>query len=94
MEMYFEANPDTIKFRHTPLAFLNLLQELFNRFLATGSNIRLINKAIKSYIDPKILIATASQATDSVSEEKKEEEKKEEEKNKKKTKKDFKEESA
>jgi len=38
----------------------------------TGSNVRSINKAIKIYIDPKILTATALQATDLVSKEDKE----------------------
>ena len=61
-----------MKFFNALPAFLNLLQELFNRFLIIESNIRLINKAIKSYIDPEILIATASQAVDLVSKEDKE----------------------
>ena len=62
IEAYFKANPTTKKFRNTPPIFLNLLQELFNGILATGNYTRLINKAIKSYIDPKLLGAVASQA--------------------------------
>ena len=84
METYFKANFNAIKFRHTPLTFLNLLQELFNKFFIIESNAKSINKAIKSCINPKIFIATASQATDSVSKRKEEEDKEE-------TKKDFKE---
>ena len=83
IEICFKANLNTVKFRYAPLAFLNLLQELFNGFLVIGSNIKLINKVIKNYIDPEIFIATALQATDLVSKEK-------EEKNKEETKKDFK----
>ena len=74
--MYFKANSNAIKFRYIPLAFLNLLQELFNGFLATESNTRLINEVIKSCIDSEIFIATALQATDSVSEEEEEDKKK------------------
>jgi len=48
-----------MKFYNTPPAFLNLLQELFKGVLVTGSYARLINKAIKSYIDPELLSATA-----------------------------------
>ena len=72
MQTYFEANPNAVKFCNAPPAFLNLLQELFNGFLVIGSNVRLINKAIKSCIDPKILAATASQVMDLVGEEDKE----------------------
>ena len=63
METYFKAHPKAIKFRDTPPAFLNLLQELFKGVLATGSYARSINKAIKSCIDPELLSATASQAS-------------------------------
>ena len=80
IETYFKANPNTVKFCYTPPAFLNLLQELFNGFLTIRSNARLINKVIESYIDPKILIATALQATDLVSKEDKEEGKEEDNK--------------
>jgi hypothetical protein len=59
IEAYFKANPIAKKFCNTPPTFLNLLQELFNRILAIGNYIRLINKAIKSYIDPKLLLAVA-----------------------------------
>ena len=62
IEAYFKANPAAEKFCNTPPAFLNLLQELFNRILATGNYTRSINKAIKSYIDPELLLAVASQA--------------------------------
>ena len=44
-----------------PPAFLDLMQELFNGVLATSSYIKLINKAIKSSIDPKLLLAGALQ---------------------------------
>jgi len=73
METYFEANPNTIKFRYTLPAFLNILQELFNGFLTIESNTRLINKIIESCIDPKILAGIALQAADLVSKEDKEE---------------------
>ena len=69
IETYFEANPDAAKFCNAPPAFLNLLQELFDGFLATGSNARSIDDAIESCVDPEILAATASQATDSAYEE-------------------------
>ena len=62
IETYFKANPTTKKFCNTPPIFLNLLQELFDGILATGNYIRLINKAIESYIDPKLLRAVALQA--------------------------------
>jgi len=78
METYFKAHPKAIKFRDTPPAFLNLLQELFKGVLATGSYARSINKAIKSCIDPELLSATASQASGLVDKEAKDEEDKEE----------------
>ncbi|XTI90132.1 hypothetical protein V2W45_1242089, partial [Cenococcum geophilum] len=59
IEAYFKANPTAKKFRNTPPTFLNLLQELFNGILATGNYLRLINKVIKSYIDPELLLAVA-----------------------------------
>jgi len=73
MEAYFKANPAAEKFCNMPPAFLDLMQELFNGVLATGGYIRLINKAIKSSIDPKLLSATASQALGLVDKEDKEE---------------------
>jgi len=78
METYFEAHPEAIKFRDTPPAFLNLLQELFKGVLATGSYARSIDEAIESYIDPELLSATASQASGLVDEEAKDKEDKEE----------------
>jgi len=57
MEAYFKANPAAKKFCNTPPTFINLLQELFNRILATGNYARSINKAIESCIDPEILSA-------------------------------------
>ena len=62
MEAYFKANPAAEKFYNTPPTFLNLLQELFDGILAIGDYIRLINKVIKSCIDPKLLLAVALQA--------------------------------
>ena len=79
--MYFKANSNVIKFYNILPAFLNLLQEPFNRFLTIGNNIKLINKVIESYIDPEILTATASQATDLVGEENKKEDKEKVKKN-------------
>jgi len=76
MEAYFKANPATKKFYNTLPTFLDLMQELFNGVLATGGYIRLINKVIKSSIDPKLLLATASQALGLVDKEDKEEAKK------------------
>ena len=73
----FKANPAPEKFRNTPPAFLNLLQELFNGVLAIGSYIRLINEAIKSSIDPELLSAVALQALGLVDKENKEEAKEE-----------------
>ena len=64
MDTYFEANPEAIKFRNAPPAFLNILQELFEGVLATGSNVRSIDEAIESCIDPGLLATGASQATD------------------------------
>ncbi|XTI86852.1 hypothetical protein V2W45_1189487, partial [Cenococcum geophilum] len=52
IEAYFKANPKAKKFYNIPPTFLNLLEELFKGILATGDYIRLINKAIKNYIDP------------------------------------------
>jgi len=75
IEAYFKANPAAKKFRNTPPIFLNLLQELFNRILATGNYARSINKAIKSYIDPKLLGAVALQALGLVDKEDKDEDK-------------------
>ena len=74
---YFKANSTAKKFCNTPPAFLNLLQELFNGILAIGNYIRLINKAIKSYIDPELLLAVASQASGLADEEDKDEDEKE-----------------
>ena len=42
-------------------AFLNLLKKLFNRILVIGNYIRLINKVIKNYIDPVLLLTVALQ---------------------------------
>ena len=75
MDTYFNTNPKAAKFYNTPPAFLNILQELFKGVLATGSNIRLINKAIKSYIDPELLATAASQATDLIDKKGKKEDK-------------------
>ena len=63
IEAYFKANPATRKFCNIPPIFLNLLQELFNGILVIGNYIKLIIKAIKSYIDPKFLKAVALQAS-------------------------------
>ena len=73
MEAYFEANPAAKKFRDTPPAFLDLMQELFDGVLATGGYARSINEAIKSSMDPELLLAAASQALGLVDEEDKEE---------------------
>ena len=59
IEAYFKANPTAKKFYNIPPTFLNLLQEPFNRIILIGNYMRLINKAIKSYIDPKLLLAVA-----------------------------------
>ena len=75
IDIYFNANPKVIKFYNTPPAFLNILQELFKRVLAIGSNIRSINKVIKSYIDLELLITAALQAIDLINKKGKEEDK-------------------
>ena len=62
IKAYFKANPAAEKFCYMPPAFLNLLQELFNRILAIGNYIRLINKTIKSCIDLELLLVVALQA--------------------------------
>ena len=59
IEAYFKANPAAKKFYNILPAFLDLMQELFNRVLAIGSYIKLINEAIKSSIDPKLLLVVA-----------------------------------
>jgi len=59
IKAYFEANPTAEKFCNTPPAFLNLLQELFNRILVISNYIKSIDEAIKSSIDPKFLSAVA-----------------------------------
>ena len=64
IDIYFKANPKAIKFCNVLPAFLNILQELFKGVLVIGSNIRLINKVIKSCIDPKLLITGALQVID------------------------------
>ena len=76
IDIYFNTNPKAIKFYNTLPAFLNILQELFKGVLAIGSNARLINKAIKSYIDPELLITAALQVIDLIDKEGKEEDKK------------------
>jgi len=75
METYFKANPNALKYCNAPPAFLDLLKRLFNGVLATGDYARIINKAIKSCIDPKLLAADASQASDLAEEEGEEENK-------------------
>ena len=62
IETYPKANPTAEKFYNTLPAFLDLIQELFNRVLATDVYIRSIDKAIGSSINPKLLIAAALQA--------------------------------
>ena len=59
IEAYFKANPAAKKFRNTPPAFLDLMQELFNGVLITGGYIKLIDEAIKSSIDFELLLAAA-----------------------------------
>ena len=59
IEAYFKAKFAAKKFYNIPPTFLNLLQEPFNRIILIGNYMRLINKAIKSYIDPKLLLAVA-----------------------------------
>ena len=56
IETYFKANPKAKKFYNTPPTFLNLLEELFNRILIIGNYIKLINKVIESFINPKLII--------------------------------------
>jgi len=73
IKAYFKANPAAKKFYNILPAFLDLMQELFNRVLATGGYTRLINKAIKSSMDPKLLLAAASQVLGLVDKENKEE---------------------
>ena len=63
MEAYFKANSTAEKFCNTPPAFLNLLQELFDGILATGNYTRSINEVIKSYINSKLLLVIALQAS-------------------------------
>jgi len=75
MDIYFKANPEAVKFYNTPPAFLDILQELFDGVLVTGSNVKLIDKAIESCIDPELLATAASQATDLIDEEGEEEDK-------------------
>ena len=75
IEAYFKANPTAKKFYNILPIFLNLLQELFNRILVIGNYIRLINKAIKSYIDYKLLRAVALQALGLVDKEDKDKDK-------------------
>ena len=75
MEAYFKANPAAEKFCDTSPIFLNLLQELFNGILATGNYIRLINKVIKSCIDPELLRAVALQVSSLADEKNKDEDK-------------------
>ena len=77
IDVYFNANPEAVKFCNTPPAFLNILQELFKGVLATESNIKSINKAIESCIDLELLATAALQATDLIDKEGKEESKKE-----------------
>ena len=62
IETYFKANPTAKKFYNTPPTFLDLIQELFNGVLVIGGYIRSIDKAIKSSINPKLLLAAALQA--------------------------------
>jgi len=75
MEAYFEANPAAEKFRNTPPAFLNLLQELFDGILATGNHARSIDEAIESCIDPELLRAVALRALGLADKEDKDEDK-------------------
>jgi len=79
IKAYFKANPAAKKFYNMPPTFLDLMQELFDGVLATGSYTRLINKAIKSSIDPELLLAAASQVLGLVDKEDKEEAKEAEE---------------
>ena len=61
IKTYFEANPFAKKICNIPPAFLNLLQELFNKVLATGSYAKSINKTIESFINPEFLLVVPSQ---------------------------------
>ena len=61
IETYFKANPKAKKFYNILPTFLNLLEELFKGILITGDYAKLINKAIKNYIDPTLLSAVALQ---------------------------------
>ena len=80
IETYFKANSKAEKFYNIPPTFLNLLEELFNKILAIGDYVKLINKAIKNCIDPALLLVVASQAdlADKEAKEEGEEEDKEE----------------
>jgi len=73
IKAYFEANSAAKKFCNMPPAFLNLLQKLFNKILAISNYAKLINEAIESFIDPKFLLAVASQALGLVDKENKKE---------------------
>jgi len=73
IEAYFKANPAAEKFRDTPPAFLDLMQELFDGVLATGSYVKSIDEAIESSIDPELLSAAASWVLGLVDEEDEEE---------------------
>ena len=80
METYFKANPKAEKFCNIPPTFLNLLKEPFKGILITGDYTKSINKAIKNYIDPALLLAVDLQvdlADKKAKEEGKEEGKKE-----------------
>ena len=59
IKAYFKANPAAKKFRDILPTFLDLIQELFNGVLVIGGYIRSINKAIKSSINPELLLAAA-----------------------------------
>jgi hypothetical protein len=54
---YFKANLNALKYYNIPPTFLDLLKRLFNGVLVTDNYIRLINKVIRNYIDPELLIA-------------------------------------
>ena len=77
IKAYFKVNPAAKKFCNILPIFLNLLQELFDGILVIGNYIRLINKVIKSYINPKLFRAVALQALGLVDKEDKEEAKEE-----------------
>ena len=59
IDVYFKANPKAIKFYNILHTFLNIPWELFKGVLVIGSNARSINKAIKGFIDPELLITIA-----------------------------------